>query len=70
MTRLFHFTDVWFYSTAQREREVVEQKGGTRKENGEKPSRRARDISLHQVWLQDLCAWKCMQNTAAVSLCV
>ena len=54
MTRLSHFTDVWFYFTAQRERESSETERWkkTKTENGETHSERAREISLHRVCMR------------------
>ena len=58
-----------FYSTAQREREVVKQKGRkeTKEENGKEHSERAREISLHRA-IVCACIW--MRSTAGVCVCV
>ena len=54
MTRFSHFTDVWFYSIAQRKRGSQTQWWKeTKEENGEMHSERAREISLHQVCIQE-----------------
>lgn len=71
MTRLFHFTDVWFYSTAQRESEVATQKGGKRQGRRREAQRKSeRCITAPSVAAGLVCARKCMQSTAVVSVCV
>lgn len=80
MTRLSHFTDVWFYFTAQREREVVKEKEGKRQGKWEKPSER--DISpcwhrtcmhmqIHVEYTSYLCVcvfiyWLCVPHISVM----
>lgn len=71
MTRLFHFTDVWFYSTAQRGSEVATQKGGKRQGKQREAQRKnERYITAPSVAAGLVCARKCMQSTAVVCVCL
>lgn len=63
MTRFSYFTDMWFYLTPQREREVVKQKGGKRQ-------RRKTERSMVKEQEKYHCTESGMQEFVCQSACV
>ncbi len=63
---------VLFHCTEKKRSSETERWKETKKENGEKHGERAREISLHRVWMQEFVgkgACICMQSKAGVRVC-